>query len=220
MRQSVETENREPVLLVSITPEAEKMMWYCARVSNPNNQDNDDVAKLLAYCIKNKHWSVFEHANMTVEINTTRAISPQILRHRSFCFQEFSQRYAETGLLWPTLEPKMRKQDTKNRQNSTDDLADEVREDISMIVRWAIARAEESYLELLKLWVAKECARMILPLCTPTRLYMTGNIRNWIHYIDLRSWNGTQAEHKEIAERIKQIFIKELPTVAKALSWI
>lgn len=218
-REHAEWERRSPVSLVSITPDAERMMWYCARVSNPNNQDNDDVSKLLAYCIKNKHWSVFEHANMTVEINTTRAISPQILRHRSFTFQEFSQRYAETGLLGPTLEPDMRKQDTKNRQNSTADLTEDVREQASIIVRSAILRAEQAYMELLKLGIAKECARMILPLCTPTRLYMTWNVRNWIHYIELRSWNWTQKEHRDIALGCKEIFVEQLPIVSKALDW-
>lgn len=219
-KEWAERDSRSPVSLVSITPDAEKTMGYIARVSNPKGQDNEDVSRLLAYCLKNKHWSVFEHASMTLEINTTRAISPQILRHRSATFAEYSLRYSESSLLGPIPEPEMRRQDTKNRQNSTADLSQEVREEASIIVRSAILRAEQAYIELLKLGIAKECARAILPMCTPTRLYMTNNIRNWIHYIELRSWNGTQKEHRDIALGCKEIFIKELPTVSKALGWL
>lgn len=206
-----------PSKLVWITPEAEKVISYCARVSNPSNQENYDTApKLLNYCIKNNHWSVFEMANMCVEITTSRAISAQILRHKSFSFQEFSQRYAE-ATYWVDVEP--RRQDDKNRQNSTDDLDPEV---IRQFKKMSKAISEESsrlYDYFIENGVAKESARFLLPMNTQTRLYMSGTIRSWIHYLELRTGNGTQKEHKDIAESIKEIFKKELPSIATSLRW-
>jgi thymidylate synthase (FAD) len=208
------------VKLISVTPDAEKLMSYCARVSNPNNQDSDNYAKLLAYCIKNKHWSIFEMASMGLEVNTTRGIAAQILRHRSFNFQEFSQRYADTTLLAeeiPLFE--LRRQDNKNRQNSIDDISDEVRAKWGMKIREHFAKAKSIYDGMIADGVAKECARFVLPLATPTRLYIHGNIRSWIHYIELRSSNGTQKEHMLIAEEAKRIFSEQFPTVSEALGW-
>jgi thymidylate synthase (FAD) len=208
------------VKLISVTPDAEKLMSYCARVSNPNNQDSDNYAKLLAYCIKNKHWSIFEMASMGLEVNTTRGIAAQILRHRSFNFQEFSQRYADTTLLAeeiPLFE--LRRQDDKNRQNSIDDIPDEVRAKWGMRIREHFAKAKSIYDGMIADGIAKECARFILPLATPTRLYIHGNIRSWIHYIELRSSNGTQKEHMLIAEEAKRIFSEQFPTVSEALGW-
>ena len=205
------------VNLVTVTPDAESLMAYCARVSNPSNQNNDDYSRLLRYCIKHKHWSIFEQASMTVEIETTRGIAAQILRHRSFTFQEFSQRYADASLLGGIPIPELRKQDTKNRQNSTDDLdialVDKYKEQIDQLFNNAI----DLYKDMIADGVAKECARFILPLATPTRLYMSGTIRSWIHYIDLRSANGTQKEHMDIANACKVIFEEHLPTVSQAL---
>lgn len=206
--------------LVSISPDAEKLMSYCARVSNPNNQDNENYSKLLKYCIDHQHWSIFEQAFMTIEINTTRGIAAQILRHRSFTFQEFSQRYADASLLAddiPLFE--LRNQDNKNRQNSIDDVSDIIKSKWNPAIREHFAKAKAIYDDMLKDGIAKECARFILPLATPTRLYMSGTIRNWIHYIDLRSSNGTQKEHMDIANECKNIFISELPTVSEALGW-
>jgi thymidylate synthase (FAD) len=206
--------------LVSVTSDAEKLMAYCARVSNPNNQNNDNYAKLLKYCIDHQHWSIFEHGFMSVEINTTRGLAAQILRHRSFTFQEFSQRYADTTLLAediPLFE--IRRQDTKNRQNSIDDI------DHEMIVKWNtqirehFAKAKSIYDGMIKDGVAKECARFILPLATPTRLYMSGTVRSWIHYIELRSGHGTQKEHMIIANECKKIFMQQFPTIGEALGW-
>jgi thymidylate synthase (FAD) len=208
------------VKLVSATPDAEKLMAYCARVSNPNNQDNDNYSKLLAYCIKNHHWSIFEQAFMTVEVNTTRGLAAQILRHRSFTFQEFSQRYADTTLLSeeiPLFE--LRRQDNKNRQNSIDDISDEVRAKWGMKIREHFAKAKSIYDGMIADGVAKECARFVLPLATPTRLYMSGTIRSWVHYIELRSGHGTQKEHMIIANEIKDIFSQQFPTVSEALGW-
>jgi thymidylate synthase (FAD) len=208
------------VKLVSVTPDAEKLMAYCARVSNPSGQDRDDYAKLLGYCIKHQHWSIFEQAFMTVEINTTRGLAAQILRHRSFTFQEFSQRYADTTLLAeeiPLFE--LRRQDTKNRQNSIDDISDEVRAKWGMKIREHFAKAKAIYDGMIDDGVAKECARFVLPLATPTRLYMSGTIRSWVHYIELRSSNGTQKEHMIIANEIKSIFSEQFPTVSEALGW-
>ncbi len=209
------------VKLISITPDAEKQMAYCARVSNPNNQDSDNYSGLLAYCIKNHHWSIFEQAFMTVEINTTRGLAAQILRHRSFTFQEFSQRYADTTLLAediPLFE--LRRQDTKNRQNSIDDIDNELKMKYNVLVREHFSKARALYDNMIKDGVAKECARFILPLATPTRLYMSGTIRNFIHYIELRSSNGTQKEHMDIANTCKDIFIEQLPITSEALGWI
>ena len=209
-----------PIKLISVTPDAEKHMAYCARVSNPNNQDNDNFSGLLKYCIKHQHWSIFEQATMTLEINTTRGIAAQILRHRSFTYQEFSQRYADSSLLGKTIPlPELRRQDTKNRQNSIDDLD---KADIDTLNRQMETLFDSSmalYNQMLERGVAKECARFVLPLATPTRLYMTGSVRSWIHYIDLRSGHGTQKEHMDIANAAKQVFIEQFPAVAEALEW-
>ena len=208
------------VRLISVTPDAEKTMSYCARVSNPNNQDNDNYAKLLKYCIDHQHWSIFEQAFMTLEIETTRGIAAQILRHRSFTFQEFSQRYADTSLLSddiPLFE--LRRQDTKNRQNSIDDIDNLIKMKYNVLIREHFAKTKALYDNMIKDGIAKECARFILPLATPTKLYMSGSIRNWIHYIQLRSSNGTQKEHMNIANQCKHIFIQQFPTISEALSW-
>jgi thymidylate synthase (FAD) len=208
------------VKLISVTPDAEKLMAYCARVSNPNNQDSDNYSKLLAYCIKNQHWSIFEQAFMTLEINTTRGLAAQILRHRSFTFQEFSQRYADATLLAediPTFE--LRRQDTKNRQNSIDDISDETKVKWNTKIREHFSKAKAIYDGMVGDGIAKECARFVLPLATPTRLYISGSIRSWIHYIELRSSNGTQKEHRLIVEEAKRIFSEQFPTVSEALGW-
>ena len=208
------------VKLISVTPDAEKLMSYCARVSNPSGQNRDDYAKLLAYCIKNQHWSIFEQAFLTVEINTTRGLAAQILRHRSFTFQEFSQRYADATLLAediPTFE--LRRQDNKNRQNSIDDISDETKVKWNLQIREHFSKAKAIYDGMISDGIAKECARFVLPLATPTRLYMSGSIRSWIHYIELRSSNGTQKEHRLIAEETKKIFSEQFPTVSEALGW-
>jgi len=204
------------VKLVWITPESEKLVGYCARVSNPKNQDNPDVASLLAYCVKNKHWSIFEMAGMCIEISTSRAISAQILRHRSFSFQEFSQRYAEAQgfVTYPA-----RRQDSKNRQNSIDDMDSLDKEKFQVIQGQVQGICESAYEEALRMGVAKEQARFLLPMSTKTRLYMNGSIRSWIHYLELRTAHGTQLEHKEIANEIKGIFVNELPVISEALGW-
>jgi len=209
------------VKLVSVTPDAEQTMAYVARVSNPNNQENPNYAKLLGYCIKHNHWSVFEQSFMTLEIETTRGLAAQILRHRSFTYQEFSQRYADSSLLAETIPvPELRRQDTKNRQNSIDDLDPEFVELTNKQIETYFAQGMSLYQHLLDNGVAKECARFVLPLATPTRLYMSGSCRSWIHYIQLRSANGTQKEHMEIAEACKEIFAQQFPTVAEALEWV
>jgi thymidylate synthase (FAD) len=209
------------VKLISVTPDAEQTMAYVARVSNPNNQENPNYAKLLGYCIKHNHWSVFEQSFMTLEIETTRGLAAQILRHRSFTYQEFSQRYADSSLLAETIPvPELRRQDTKNRQNSIDDLDPEFVELTNKQIETYFAQGMSLYQHLLDNGVAKECARFVLPLATPTRLYMSGSCRSWIHYIQLRSANGTQAEHMKIAEECKKIFSEQFPTVAEALEWV
>ena len=208
------------VELVSITPDAEKTMAHIARVSNPDNQDNPKYAGLLRYCIKHNHWSVFEQSSMTLQIETTRAIAAQILRHRSFTFQEFSQRYAASTKLGTLQLPKLRKQDDKNRQNSTDDLDPKIIESLNMQMGTLFGSAMALYNQMLELGVAKECARMVLPLCTPTKLYMTGSCRSWIHYIELRSAHGTQKEHMEIAEACRKVFTEQFPSVSEALEWV
>ena len=205
--------------LISITPDAEKTMAYIARVSNPANQENDNYSGLLKYCIKHNHWSVFEQSTMTVEIETTRAIAAQILRHRSFTYQEFSQRYADAKLLETIELPELRRQDNKNRQNSIDDLDPKIVEKLNAQMNTLFSSAFSLYNQMLQEGVAKECARMVLPLCTPTRIYMTGSCRSWIHYINLRSANGTQKEHMLIAQAVKKIFIEQFPTVSDALDW-
>ena len=214
------TEMSQNVKLVSVTPDAEQHMAYVARVSNPKKQDNDNFAGLLKYCIKHGHWSVFEQAFMTVEINTTRGLAAQILRHRSFTYQEFSQRYADTNLLNQVIPiPDLRSQDSKNRQNSIDNIPEERKLALQKTIANHFASGMDLYNELLRQGVAKECARFVLPLATPTRIYMTGSIRSWVHYIDLRSAHGTQKEHMEIAEMCREIFKVEFPTIAQALDW-
>jgi len=208
------------VKTVSVTPDAEKNIAYCARVSNPNNQDSNNISGLLNYCIKHKHWSIFEMAFMTLEINTNRGIAAQILRHRSFTFQEFSQRYADTTYLGEEIPVfNLRSQDNKNRQNSIDNIDQETVVKWNSRIREHFAKSKALYDGMLKDGIAKECARFILPLATPTRIYMSGSIRNWIHYIELRSANGTQKEHMDIALRCKDIFIKEFPIISEALGW-
>ena len=208
------------VKLVSVTPDAEKMIAYIARVSNPNNQNNEKYAGLLKYCIKHGHWSVFEQAHMTLEINTSRGIAAQILRHRSFTFQEFSQRYADTNLLTSEIPvPDLRSQDTKNRQNSVDDISPEKKLVLQGTIARHFAESIDLYDELLRQGVAKECARFVLPLAVGTRIFMTGNLRSWMHYIDLRSAHGTQKEHMDIANACKQIFIEQFPIVSEAMEW-
>jgi thymidylate synthase (FAD) len=208
--------NANGVRLIHATPEAEKVMGYCARVSNPSNQDNPDVAGLLAYCVKNQHWSVFETASMCVEITTSRGISPQILRHRSFSFQEFSQRYASPTdfHVYPA-----RRQDSKNRQNSIDDLPDDVKSWWEDVQNRLIGQAKRIYDEAVSKGIAKECARFILPASVETKLYMHGTVRSWIHYIQLRTTPGTQLEHREIAVGCQAIFSGAFPAVARALEW-
>ena len=191
--------------LISVTPDAEQHMAYVARVSNPKNQDNDKFAGLLKYCIQHGHWSVFEQAYMTIEINTTRGIAAQILRHRSFTYQEFSQRYADSNLLGDIELPELRRQDDKNRQNSIDDLDPEMVDKFNRQMNTLFNSAFGLYNQMLKAGVAKECARFVLPLATPTRIYMTGSCRSWIHYINLRSDHGTQKEHMEIAKTCKKM---------------
>ena len=208
------------VKFVSITPDAEKMMAYIARVSNPANQQNEKYSGLLKYCIKHNHWSVFEQSSMTLEIETTRGLAAQILRHRSFTYQEFSQRYADTKLLDDTIPlPQLRKQDLKNRQNSTDDLDEFLVQDFQLEMTKLFASSMKLYNRMLESGVAKECARFVLPLATPTRLYMTGSCRSWIHYINLRSAHGTQKEHMDVVERARSIFVEQFPAVSEALEW-
>ena len=194
---------------------------YVARVSNPHNQENYRTASgLLKYCIKHQHWSIFETASMTLEINTTRGLAAQILRHRSFTYQEFSQRYADTKLINQEIPtPELRRQDTKNRQNSTNDLPPGMVSDYQRKIEKHFEDSMDLYNNLLDNGVAKECARFVLPLATPTRLYMTGTCRSWIHYIDLRSANGTQEEHRQIAEECREVFVKVFPDIAEALEW-
>jgi thymidylate synthase (FAD) len=206
------------VELVSVTPDAEKLIAYCARVSNPKNQDNDSFDGLIKYCIKNKHWSIFQMADMTVEINCQLPIATQILRHRSFEFQQFSQRYADaTELSLEIPVPDLRKQDLKNRQNSTDDLGDYLKLNLQEEIQQHFNLATNLYQKLLSFGVAKECARMVLPNATMTRLYMKGSVRSWITYIALREKNGTQLEHKEVAGACKSIFADCFPTITNAL---
>ena len=195
------------IKLVSVTPDAEKTIAYVARVSNPQNQDNEKFAGLLSYCIKHGHWSVFEQAFMTVEINTTRGLAAQILRHRSFTYQEFSQRYADVSFIREEIPlPELRRQDEKNRQNSIDDVDSSIVEKYNAKMRKQFDASIDLYKEMLHDGIAKECARFVLPLATPTRLYMTGSVRSWIHYIELRSAHGTQKEHMELVENVRKVF--------------
>ena len=208
------------VKLITSTPDAEKSMAYIARVSNPQNQNNDDFTKLIGYCIKNEHWSVFEQAYMTLQIETTRGIAAQILRHRSFTFQEFSQRYADSRQLGEIPIPELRRQDNKNRQNSISDLSEEIINQFNKKIKRQFDLNKELYEEMLEAGIAKECARFVLPLATPTRIYMTGSCRSWIHYINLRTGHGTQKEHMDIAQECKNIFSEEYPVVSSALNWL
>ena len=208
------------VNLVSVTPDAEKTMAYIARVSNPNNQDNEKFSGLLKYCIEHEHWSVFEQSSMTLEIETTRAIAAQILRHRSFTFQEFSQRYAKSNELGKIELPQLRRQDKKNRQNSIDDLDPFIQQKLEAQMITLFSSCQSLYNQMIEEGVAKECARMVLPLCTPTKIYMTGSCRSWIHYINLRSSHGTQKEHMDIANECRKVFIDQFPVVSEALDWV
>ncbi len=207
------------VSLITVTPDAEKHIAYCARVSNPKNQDNESIAGLLEYCIKHQHWSIFEQAFMTLEIETTRGLAAQILRHRSFTYQEFSQRYAESTALGDIELPELRRQDDKNRQNSIDDLDPKVVDKLNRQMNTLFTSAYSLYNQMLEEGVAKECARFVLPLATPTRLYMSGTVRSWLHYIELRTGHGTQKEHMEIANECKSIFSEQFPTIASAM-WL
>ena len=209
------------VCLVSVTPDAEKTMGYVARVSNPANQDNPKVAGLLKYCIKHGHWSVFEQAHMTLEIHTTRGLAAQILRHRSFTYQEFSQRYADSSMLAEEIPLfDLRSQDTKNRQNSIDDVDPFTKQELEIVIKRHFESSMDIYQQMLRLGIAKECARMVLPLAVPTKIYMTGSVRSWIHYIDLRSANGTQKEHMDIALDARRVFCEQFPICAEALEWL
>ena len=209
-----------PTKLISVTPDAEKHMAYCARVSNPANQENEKFSGLLKYCVKHQHWSIFEQAYMTLEINTTRGIAAQVLRHRSFTYQEFSQRYADSSLLAEEIPMfDLRSQDTKNRQNSIDDVDPFLRQELEITIRKHFQSAMDIYKHMLDQGIAKECARFVLPLATPTKIYMTGSVRSWIHYIELRSANGTQKEHMDIALGAKKIFCEQFPAVAEAMEW-
>ena len=209
------------VNLVSVTPEAEKMMGYVARVSNPANQENPKVSGLLKYCVKHQHWSVFEQAYMTLEINTTRGVAAQVLRHRSFTYQEFSQRYADSSLLSETIPlPELRRQDSKNRQNSIDDIDPFTKQEFQIKMKAHFDEGMKLYQEMLDRNIAKECARFVLPLAVPTKIYMTGSVRSWIHYIELRSANGTQKEHMDIALDAKRVFAEQFPICAEALDWL
>ena len=204
------------VSLIHITPNAEELITYMARVSNPANQHNTETsARLIKYLIDHKHWSPFEMVNMCVSIETTRSIAAQILRHRSFSFQEFSQRYAEVTAV--SVMPELRRQDHTNRQNSIDDLLTEIKDVMDEKISRLFCQAENVYNELLEAGVAKECAREVLPLATPTRLYMNGTIRSWLHYVDLRTSNGTQKEHALIAAQIQDILYSKIPNVCEAM---
>ncbi len=207
------------VKLVTATPNAEKTMAYIARVSNPKNQENQNFEELIKYCINNEHWSVFEQAYMTLQIETNRGIAAQMLRHRSFTFQEFSQRYADSTQLGNIPVPELRRQDVKNRQNSISDLPNDISNKFQEKIQIQFAESIKLYEEMIEAGIAKECARFVLPIAIPTRIYMTGSCRSWIHYIKLRSGHGTQKEHMDIATSCKTIFCNQFPTVAAALNW-
>ena len=203
--------------LIWVTPDAEQLIGKIARVSNPKNEDNPNVEKLLKYLIAHKHWSPFEMASMCVEIHTTRAISAQILRHRSFSFQEFSQRYSIPTDSFATVFPELRRQDKTNRQNSIDDLPEETLEYYQQRIEDHFREGVQLYESLIHSDVAKECARSVLPINTVTRLYMSGTLRSWLHYVDLRGDNGTQQEHREIACSVRGIIDEQFPTIAHAM---
>ena len=220
MMRSLKTTTDTPIKLISVTPDAEKTIAYVARVSNPQNQENEKFAGLLRYCIKHGHWSVFEQAFMTLEINTTRGLAAQILRHRSFTYQEFSQRYQDVSHIREDIPlPELRSQDEKNRQNSIDDVDPAIVEKYNEKMRKHFDASIDLYKAMLHDGIAKECARFVLPLATPTRLYMTGSVRSWVHYIDLRSAHGTQKEHMDLVEEVRKVFIEQFPTVSEALEW-
>ena len=207
------------VSLVHATPDGDTLIAYMARVSNPSNQDNTETSsRLIKYLIKHKHWSPLEMVNMCVEINTTRSISAQILRHRSFSFQEFSQRYAPVTDN-PVI-PDLRRQDTKNRQNSIDDLDPFTKQELQLKAKYVFEQAQMLYDEMLGAGVAKECARNVLPLSSRTKMYMNGTLRSWVHYCDLRCSNGTQLEHKIIADQCKKLIIQQFPMVAEACAYV
>ena len=221
MRSLMVTTTDTQIKLISVTPDAEKTIAYVARVSNPQNQENDKFAGLLTYCIKHGHWSVFEQAFMTVEINTTRGLAAQILRHRSFTYQEFSQRYQDVSHIREDIPlPELRSQDLKNRQNSVDDVDPAIVEKFNTKMRKHFDASIDLYKEMLHDGIAKECARFVFPLATPTRLYMTGSVRSWIHYIELRSAHGTQKEHMDLVENVRIVFKEQVPTVSEALGWV
>jgi thymidylate synthase (FAD) len=204
--------------LIHITPNAEELITYMARVSNPANQSNTETsAKLIKYLIDQEHWSPMEMVNMCVEINTTRSIAAQILRHRSFSFQEFSQRYADVTTIGSPVIPSLRRQDIKNRQSSIDDLDVSKKENYYRRIHQLFAESEDLYREMVSNGVAKECARDVLPMSSPSRLYMNGTVRSWLHYCDLRCGNGTQLEHQVIANQVKAILMNSLPTVSQAM---
>ena len=206
--------------LVSITPKAEETIAYIARVSNPKNQENEKYEGLLKDMIEHYHWSPFEQAYMTIEIQTTLAIATQILRHRSFTYQQFSQRYAEKNLINDSVDlPELRRQDTKNRQNSIDDISEDVKKEFNSRIRKHFDESTKLYNDMLDQGIAKESARFVLPQATTTRMYMTGTIRSWMHYIDLRTGHGTQKEHMDIANQIKEIFKDNLPVIASTMNW-
>jgi len=192
----------------------EELIVFIARVSNPDNQMNLETAdRLIRYLIKNKHWSPFEHVSLTVEIKTSRAIAAQILRHRSFVFQEFSQRYSSPT----TMEPvQLRKQADKNRQSSSDKIEDP---EMLELVQNHLMAGTKLYNEFIEKGVARECARMVLPLTTQTTIYMTGSIRSWIHYLEQRCSEHTQLEHRQIAFEIRDLIIPRFPNLSKAIGW-
>ena len=206
--------------LISVTPDAEKHIAYCARVSNPSNQDSEKFSGLIKYCIKHQHCSIFEQAFMTLEISTTRGLAAQVLRHRSFTYQEFSQRYADSSLLAEKIPlPELRRQDEKNRQNSIDDIDPFVVQKYQMLMQDHFQKGMELYQQMLNDGIAKECSRFVLPLAVPTKMYMTGSIRSWLHDIDLRAAHGTQKENMDIANSAKSIFVEQFPSIAEALEW-
>lgn len=197
--------------LIALTPDAEKTMSFVARVSSPN-QNNPEFKKLLAYCLRNKHYSVFEHAFATLEIETSRAIARQIIRHRSFSFSEFSQRYEQVRD--EPIKAQARRQDTKNRQNSVADLPKETQDWFNMAQLRSYDAAMNTYREALRKGIAKECARAVLPEgMVQSRLYMSGSVRSWLHYLQVRLGNGTQLEHQQVAQAVHAVLRKELPVV-------
>ena len=207
------------VKLIHSTPDGDNLVAYMARVSNPANQGNIETSgKLITYLIKHKHWSPFEMVNMCVEIHTTRSISAQILRHRSFSFQEFSQRYAQ--VIDSPLIPDLRRQDTKNRQNSVDDIDLNTKQQLQHKAQFIFDQSMILYDEMIEAGVAKECARDVLPLSIPTKMYMNGTLRSWIHYCELRCDNGTQLEHQIIAKECKELLIQQFPLVSEALGYV